>query len=428
MERLGVRHRMMFTVQHEDEGYESQSSLDTCEDELLNDEEEEEIINNKILPEIKKRKRLSLSELREVKESCQRQSISKLKTHNYESKNRWTSQRYRVAEQRMWEILKAEGATFEHPITRPALRMAARKHISDTGLLDHLLKHIDGKVAPGGTERFRRCFNTNRIMEYWLESADLDKIPQKEQLQLSYRMPPSESLEGCTSSSASDSSDELKLLKIEMAQLKKCMQELIAEQQQKTETSLIQFQEIRKGFVKWKVVIDRHVKEIMASLKDVQGKYGDLVVWKTKVEQQLAEITNKLNDLKDSKECPTFRPQETWKDWIGSSNLDHIHGDKFAPWIRSSGVLNVQQEVIHEDPNSTLPIQQLSEDLTYAKRKQDQPNVTADSSTTVNSKSELDNSLVMFQEMYKDIFKWRERIEQQLLEVSNAIFSLLAMK
>ncbi|RYR44777.1 hypothetical protein Ahy_A08g041054 [Arachis hypogaea] len=404
MERLGVRHRMMFTVQHEDEGYESQSSLDTCEDELLNDEEEEEIINNKILPEIKKRKRLSLSELREVKESCQRQSISKLKTHNYES------------------------ATFEHPITRPALRMAARKHISDTGLLDHLLKHIDGKVAPGGTERFRRCFNTNRIMEYWLESADLDKIPQKEQLQLSYRMPPSESLEGCTSSSASDSSDELKLLKIEMAQLKKCMQELIAEQQQKTETSLIQFQEIRKGFVKWKVVIDRHVKEIMASLKDVQGKYGDLVVWKTKVEQQLAEITNKLNDLKDSKECPTFRPQETWKDWIGSSNLDHIHGDKFAPWIRSSGVLNVQQEVIHEDPNSTLPIQQLSEDLTYAKRKQDQPNVTADSSTTVNSKSELDNSLVMFQEMYKDIFKWRERIEQQLLEVSNAIFSLLAMK
>ncbi|QHO32569.1 protein DYAD isoform X1 [Arachis duranensis] len=413
MERLGVRHRMMFTVQHEDEGYESQSSLDTCEDELLNDEEEEEIINNKILPEIKKRKRLSLSELREVKESCQRQSISKLKTHNYESKNRWTSQRYRVAEQRMWEILKAEGATFEHPITRPALRMAARKHISDTGLLDHLLKHIDGKVAPGGTERFRRCFNTNRIMEYWLESADLDKIPQKEQLQLSYRMPPSESLEGCTSSSASDSSDELKLLKIEMAQLKKCMQELIAEQQQKTETSLIQFQEIRKGFVKWKVVIDRHVKEIMASLKDVQGKYGDLVVWKTKVEQQLAEITNKLNDLKDSKECPTFRPQETWKDWIGSSNLDHIHGDKFAPWIRSSGVLNVQQEVIHEDPNSTLPIQQLSEDLTYAKRKQDQPNVTADSSTTVNSKSELDNSLVMFQVMlivctchFNNVYKW----------------------
>jgi len=50
----------------------------------------------------------------------------------------------------MWEVLKGDGATFENPITRPALRMAARKHIGDTGLLDHLLKHIDGKVAPGG--------------------------------------------------------------------------------------------------------------------------------------------------------------------------------------------------------------------------------------------------------------------------------------
>ena len=416
--------------QHEDEGYESQLPDFPKEEESNDEEGEEKIINTEslFLPETKKRKRISLSQLREVKEEpCGRQSSRKLKTKKPDSKDRWSTERYKLAEQSMWEVLKAEGATFEKPITRPALRMAARKHIGDTGLLDHLLKHIDGKVAPGGTER-RRWFNTKGIMEYWLESADLDDVRQLAGVQDPYWIPPLTIRAGSAPSQKTDSSDELKLLKMEMAQLKKCMQELIAEQQQKTETSLIQFQETRKGFVKWKVVIDRHVKEIMASLKDVQGKYGDLVVWKTKVEQQLAEITNKLNDLKDSKECPTFPPQETWKDWIGSTNLDHIHGDKFATWIGSSGVLNVQQEVIHEDPNSTLPIQQLSEDLTYAKRKQDQPNVTPDSSTTVNSKSELDNSLVMFQEMYKDIFKWRERIEQQLLEVSNAIFSLLAMK
>ncbi|MED6145422.1 hypothetical protein PIB30_025059 [Stylosanthes scabra] len=429
MEQLGVRHRMMSAGQHEDEGYESQQSLDTCKDELLNDDDEEEkIINNKILPEIKKRKRLSLSELREVKVPCLRQSSSKLKTQNHESKNRWSAQRYKVAEQKMLEILKAEGATFEHPITGPALRMASLKHISDTGLLDHLLKHIDGKVAPGGIERFRRCFNANRIMEYWLESADSDKVHQKELLQLSYWTPPYVSSEGCTSSQNTDSSDELKLVKTEMAELKKCMQELLAEQQQKSETSLTRFQEARKGFVKWKAVIDRHLKEIMASVKDVQVKYDDLVVWKIKIEQQLAEITNKLNDHKDSKECPTFRPQETWKDWIGSTNLDHIHGDEFATWIWNSRLLNVQQEVLHEDPNSVLPIHQFSEELTYMERKQDQPNVTPDSSTTVNSKSDLDSSFMMFQEMHKDIFKWRERIEQQLLEVSNAIYTLLAMK
>ena len=73
---------------------------------------------------------------------------------------------------------------------------------SDTGLLDHLLKHIDGKVAPGGTERFRRCFNTKGIMEYWLESANLDEIRQETGVQDPYI-------------------GELKMLKIEMAQMKK---------------------------------------------------------------------------------------------------------------------------------------------------------------------------------------------------------------
>ena len=121
----------------------------------------------------------------------------------------------------MWEVLKAEGATFEHPITRPALRMAARVHISDTGLLDHLLKHIDGKVAPGGTDRFRRWFNTNGIMEYWLESADLDKVRQEAGVQDSYWIPSSTFCAGSASSQSTDSSDELKQLKTEMAQMKK---------------------------------------------------------------------------------------------------------------------------------------------------------------------------------------------------------------
>ncbi|KAG4980593.1 hypothetical protein JHK82_033836 [Glycine max] len=69
---------------------------------------------------------------------------------------------------------------------------------NDTGLLDHLLKHIDGKVAPGGTERFCRCFNTNGIMEYWLESANLDEICQETRVQDPYIV-------------------ELKLLKTKMA-------------------------------------------------------------------------------------------------------------------------------------------------------------------------------------------------------------------
>ena len=96
MRQLGVRHRVSFIGQHEDEGYENQHPSDIPKEVESNDEEEEEkIIKTKFLPEIKKRKRLSLSELREVKEeSCERQSSRKLKTKKHESRNRWSAERY----------------------------------------------------------------------------------------------------------------------------------------------------------------------------------------------------------------------------------------------------------------------------------------------------------------------------------------------
>ncbi|KAJ1386498.1 hypothetical protein SESBI_40731 [Sesbania bispinosa] len=436
MEQWGVHRQAMFIGQHEEDG--SQLPSDIYKEEDSNDEEEINIKTEPVfLPEIKKRKRLSLSQLREVKEeSCGRQSSSKQKTKKHESRDRWSAERYKLAEKNMWEVLKAEGATFENPITRPALRLAARKHIGDTGLLDHLLKHIDGKVAPGGTERFRRWFNTNGIMEYWLESAELDKVRQDAGVQDPYWIPPSTFRAGSASCQNTDSSGELKLLKIEMAKMKKDMQELIAKNQQKSEISMME--ESHKEFVKWKAMTDHHLTEIMTSLKGVQGKYGELVIWKTKVEQQLVEITNKLNDLQASRECTTFSPpSERWKDWIEGTNLENIQEDAFATWIGSSELLNVPQEVVLEVPNTAIPTQPLNEELTNKKsdvlelvpiRQEDQPNVTPDSSTTVNSKSDLDNSLMMFQEMFMDLFKWKERIEQQLLEVSNTVYGMLAMK
>lgn len=61
------------------------------------------------------------------------------------------------------------------PILRPALREEARKHIGDTGLLDHLLKHMTDTVVSTG-ERFRRRHNAEGAMEYWLEDASLMEI------------------------------------------------------------------------------------------------------------------------------------------------------------------------------------------------------------------------------------------------------------
>jgi len=89
------------------------------------------------------------------------------------------------------------------------------------------------------------------------------------------------------------------------------------------------------------------------------------MIWKTKVEQQLAEITNKLNDLQASRECTTFSPpSERWKDWIESTNLDNIQEDAFATWIGNPELLNVPPEVIPEDFNTAIPTQPPNEELT----------------------------------------------------------------
>ncbi|KAI3517562.1 hypothetical protein L1887_16777 [Cichorium endivia] len=89
---------------------------------------------------------------------------------------RWSKERYLAAELSLLEAMKEKKAMIGNPITRPALRVEARKRIGDTGLLDHLLKHVANKVAPGGDLRFRRSHNADGAMEYWLESADLLKI------------------------------------------------------------------------------------------------------------------------------------------------------------------------------------------------------------------------------------------------------------
>ncbi|XP_052727329.1 protein DYAD isoform X3 [Vigna angularis] len=362
-----------------------------------------------------------------------------------ENRARWSTKRYMLAEQSMWEVLKGEGATFENPITRPALRMAVRKHIGDTGLLDHLLKHIDGRLAPGGTERFRRRFNTKGIMEYWSESANLDEIQQETGMQDPYQIQPSKLRAGSVPMQNVDSIDELKMLKIEMAQIKRDMQELIAKKKVKRERCLLE--ETQKSFVNWKAMTEERVTEILTSLKGVQGMNEDLLIWKTKVEQQPMEIANKLSDVRTLRELTTsnYLPV-SWEDWLESTNLDNIHGNEFSPWFGNPELLDVPQEIVLQEPNSALPIQLQSveptnmksgslisptfdysnlQDLVPKKIGEDQPNVIPDSSRAVNSKSDLDNSLILCQEMFLELFTSRDKMEQQLLEISNTVYGML---
>ncbi|KAG0455322.1 hypothetical protein HPP92_024614 [Vanilla planifolia] len=106
------------------------------------------------------------------------------------TKDRWSTERYEAAEKRLLEIMRAKKAELGRPILRQALREEARKHIGDTGLLDHLLKHMAGKIVSDGTERFRRRHNSEGAMEYWLEPADLVETRRKAGVSDPFWVPP----------------------------------------------------------------------------------------------------------------------------------------------------------------------------------------------------------------------------------------------
>ncbi|KAH0761681.1 hypothetical protein KY290_017754 [Solanum tuberosum] len=186
--------------EEEDEEEEDEVGAESLKQE--DDEEtEEEAITEKTNRNLK-RKRYSLRATTEKQAKKTRIEIQRQKnkvakknkcrqlTVYKDPKDRWSTERYKSAEKNLMEVMKAKDATASNPILRPELRAEARKSIGDTGLLDHLLKHMAGKIAPGGTERFRRRHNAEGAMEYWLESADLVNIRKEAGVNDPYWIPP----------------------------------------------------------------------------------------------------------------------------------------------------------------------------------------------------------------------------------------------
>ncbi|KAL5205748.1 hypothetical protein ABZP36_033957 [Zizania latifolia] len=104
--------------------------------------------------------------------------------------DRWKAGRYATAKASLFGIMRAHGACVGKPIPRGVLRKEARAHIGDTGLLDHLLRHIAGNLAPGRAERFRRRHNADGILEYWLEPAELVALRREAGVTDPYWVPP----------------------------------------------------------------------------------------------------------------------------------------------------------------------------------------------------------------------------------------------
>ncbi|KAK9837018.1 hypothetical protein WJX81_007464 [Elliptochloris bilobata] len=83
---------------------------------------------------------------------------------------RWARERYQAARDVLVTTLQRLQAAAGQPhVLRSALREEARRSIGDTGLLDHLLKHLTEQVVTPAGERLMRRHNTQGHMEYWLQ-------------------------------------------------------------------------------------------------------------------------------------------------------------------------------------------------------------------------------------------------------------------
>ncbi|KAJ1266484.1 hypothetical protein BS78_08G154300 [Paspalum vaginatum] len=104
--------------------------------------------------------------------------------------DRWAACRYAAGEAALLGILRAGGATAAKPMPRADLRALTRRHIGDTGLLDHLLRHVADKVPAGSDERVRRRYNPAGGLEYWLEPAGWAAVRREAGVDDPYWVPP----------------------------------------------------------------------------------------------------------------------------------------------------------------------------------------------------------------------------------------------
>ncbi|XP_059669338.1 protein DYAD-like [Cornus florida] len=284
--------------EEEEKGKEEEAEED---EEIEDDDEEEEEETKKNRK--RKRRRSSLVQMPKklIKRENRRQSKSKI---NYcrqivlsDPKHRWSAERYKLAEKNLLEVMKAKGAVFGKPILRAALRAEARKRIGDTGLLDHLLKHIAGKVAPGGADRFRRRHNPEGTMEYWLESAELSNIRKEAGVEDPFWYPPPGWKPGDCPTQDPICARELKQLKEQTSKVERKMDDMVSKKELEEELA-----KLRREMEE--MLLNRQQKAqstqaIVVSNSSVTSQKLNLDFSLEKYEEQLMTISKFLSDMKE---------------------------------------------------------------------------------------------------------------------------------
>uniref|UniRef100_A0A0D2ZQ78 PTC1-like winged helix-turn-helix domain-containing protein n=1 Tax=Brassica oleracea var. oleracea TaxID=109376 RepID=A0A0D2ZQ78_BRAOL len=170
---------------------------------------------------------------------------------------------------------------------KPELRFEARKLIGDTGLLDHLLKHMAGKVAPGGQDRFMRKHNADGAMEYWLESSDLVHIRKEAGVDDPFWTPPPGWKLGDSPTQDPICAGEIRDIRGELAILKRELEKLASK---KDEELAMMMNTLISCVTSQNVDHDN----MMPLAKEI---YTDLLKKKDKIEDQLVTIAEALHKM-----------------------------------------------------------------------------------------------------------------------------------
>ncbi|XP_048602576.1 protein DYAD-like isoform X2 [Brassica napus] len=389
----------------------------------LEKEEEEEGFHH-VTRSVLKRKQLS--------QSLDNSSLVAVKSENYtfekQRTTRWSTNRVDSAEQAMEDVLKEVGASFEKPISRGELRSIARKRIGDTGLLDHLLRHIDGNVTPGGADRFRRCYNTEGAMQYWLESADLLKVKCESGVpDPNWVPPPWWKLQGVIKLEPGDCEPSFNL-KEAIDQMKSDIKNLVSKPKlpDHADANEKRFKEC----MRWKVETDKKIAEISTSLTSTQSMVKELASWKDKVEHQLVGISHSQNNL----QANGSKSPHNWEHLLHSTNLDDFTVNGFDPWDVEADLNDVlppnarkssfQDHMWFEEQSVLNSEMQRTERGDSRSSNQDKAELTPGSSVTAGPRSDIDDPSILSQETLKELVSWKAKAEQQLMEMSDAVRAL----
>ncbi|CAA7058049.1 unnamed protein product [Microthlaspi erraticum] len=234
-----------------------------------------------------------LAQRAKVSDSAQKQKENQIVVYTRKSAkkfiDRWSVERYKLAERNMLKVMKEKNAVFGNSILRSELTSEARKLIGDTGLLDHLLKHMAGKVAPGGQDRFRRKHNADGAMEYWLESADLIRIRKEAGVEDPYWTPPPGWKLGDNPTQDPICAGEIREIRDGLASLKREFEKLASK---KEEDELLVMTTPNSCVTSQNVDHDN----LMTPAKEM---YADLLKKKYKIEDQLVIVAETLRQMEE---------------------------------------------------------------------------------------------------------------------------------